>query len=654
MNRPKLKALLPRLALMAMPLAPGAACASSAPPAPPARAPAPAVAPPAEPPAPPPAQVFADAEVVPTFADPDRVTRLRAAFPVIEAAAAEEVAKQKIPGLVVGAIIDGELAWSRGFGARDLATPSAPDADTVYRIGSITKSVTALAVLSLRDEGALGLDDPLTRHVPEAARLVYPTRDAAPITLRQLLTHTSGLVRKAPIDIRKDSTEADLMASLSGLALQDAPGARHSYSNLGFGLLGVAASRAARAPLRDVVNRRVLAPLGMTATVWRAEDVPPARLATAYAPGPTGAPAPTPAWMLGATEGAGGLYSSVRDMARYVAFQLSAYPPRSAPETGPIRRSTVREAHATGFASGLSVRPAASTKKGDRLVDASAETYGSGWITEQTCEFEPLVRHNGGIDGFSSDLRFLPHEGVGVVVLANLADADPGAVSRKALRALAATGALARRAPSTPASLASALNRLIAVMNAWDETAYAAMLSPGRPAYPKEKEELAGYHARHGACRGFHALEILRSTAGRFRVDCEKGPLDMELSIGAAGLIDGFTGTTPDVPLTAEERRAAEALAGLIGRWSDAVYRKLLDRKSRSREDTVAFFDRVRAAHGACAVQSARQRGFTRTVHLTCDRGGDLTLSFTLDEADRAAVKSFGMRPFQSGTCPIR
>lgn len=658
MTLPLLKRLLRRIVTVALPLAAlGATACASATPAAPASVPPVAPAPvttTAAPVAAPHHQVFAEDASTPAFTDPDRSRRLGAAFPAIEEAAAQELVRQKLPGLAVGVIVDGELAWARGFGVVDLGTKVTPDADTVFRIGSITKSFTALAAMSLRDEGALGLDDPLTRHLPEAAGLVYPTRDAAPITLRQLLTHTSGLPRKAPIDIRKVSTEADLMASLAGLALQQSPGTHYSYSNLGFGLLGVAVGRAARAPYRDVVTRRVLAPLGMTATVWTAADVPRARLATAYAPGPGEARDVASPWMLGATEGAGGLYSSVRDMARYVALQLAAYPPRSTPEAGPIRRSTVREAHATGFASGLTVTQASATGKGERLVDASAETYGFGWIAEQTCELDPIVWHNGGIDGFSSDLRFLPHEGVGVVVLANLADANPGAVSMKALRALAKTGALARRTLPTPPALAVALPRLIAVTNAWDEAAYAAMLSPGRPPFPREKEELAGYHERHGTCRGFAPLEVLSPTAGRFRIDCARGPLEMEVSVGPAGLIDGFTGTTPDVVLPPEERRAAEALTGLIGRWNAAVYSRVLDRTSRSRAETSAFFERVRNAHGACAVKSARQRGFARTVLLACDRGGDLTLSFSLDEAEPGAVKTFGMRPFQPGTCPVR
>src|SRR5205807_7588475 len=116
----------------------------------------------------------------------------------------DELAAQSVPGVSVGIVIDGELAYAKGFGVVDPATKAVPDADTVYRIGSISKSFTGLALLSLRDAGSLGLDDTLARWIPEAGKLVYPTRDARPITLRQLAQHTSGLQRDGAFDGEKD------------------------------------------------------------------------------------------------------------------------------------------------------------------------------------------------------------------------------------------------------------------------------------------------------------------------------------------------------------------------------------------------------------------------------------------------------------------
>ncbi|HEY6039787.1 MAG TPA: serine hydrolase domain-containing protein, partial [Kofleriaceae bacterium] len=170
------------------------ACGASSPPLPapppavvaaPVVAVAPVTAPPASSP-PQPEQLFAPAAPPPAFADPARRAKLAAAFTAIDKALEQERVAQGLPGVAVGIVIDGELAYAKGFGVVDPATKTVPDADTVYRIGSISKSFTGLALLSLRDDGVLALEDPLARWIPEAAKIVYPTRDERPITLHQL------------------------------------------------------------------------------------------------------------------------------------------------------------------------------------------------------------------------------------------------------------------------------------------------------------------------------------------------------------------------------------------------------------------------------------------------------------------------------------
>ena len=201
------------------------------------------------------AQRFADADPGYAFADPRRRQKLEAAFPAIDAAVEAERIKQGIPGFAIAIVIDGDVAYGKGFGVADLETKTAADADTVYRIGSITKSFTGLALLALRDEGALGIDDPLVKWIPEAAGLVYPSRDAAPITLRQILMHRSGLPRMGTFEPETGPTEDVIVQSLANLPLELIPGERFSYSNLGFGLAGIVARRAARASFHDVIGK---------------------------------------------------------------------------------------------------------------------------------------------------------------------------------------------------------------------------------------------------------------------------------------------------------------------------------------------------------------------------------------------------------------
>src|SRR5919201_1364815 len=103
-----------------------------------------------------------------------------------------------VPGAVWGVVIDGRLAHTGATGYRELATKSSPNADTVFRIASMTKSFTAMSILKLRDEGKLALDDPAEKYVPELASLKYPTSDSPKITIRHLLSHSEGFPEDNP------------------------------------------------------------------------------------------------------------------------------------------------------------------------------------------------------------------------------------------------------------------------------------------------------------------------------------------------------------------------------------------------------------------------------------------------------------------------
>src|SRR5262249_26084126 len=150
----------------------------------------------------------------------------------------------------------------------------------------------------------------------------------------------------------REPSEDEVVKSLAGFALESAPGSKQLYSNLGFGLLGIVVGRASHASLREVVAKKLLGPLGMSSTGWDPAGAPAGRVPTPYKKSALGVLERAGAWRLGASEGAGGIYSTLRDMARYAALQLSAYPPRSAPEAGAIRRSSVREAHFNALRSG--------------------------------------------------------------------------------------------------------------------------------------------------------------------------------------------------------------------------------------------------------------------------------------------------------------
>lgn len=596
----------------------------------------------------------------PSFRDPERKKKLASAFAAIEAIAEEERLRQNIPSVALGVVIDGELSFEKGLGFADLEKKTKPDQDTVYRIASITKSFTAATILSLRDDGSLSLDDPLSKWIEQASKLVYPTSDSPPITLRRLLTHTAGLPREPDsLGEQKKGASAEAVArSLAGLALDRTPGTRFSYSNLGFGLLGIVAGRAGDGSFREVMKKRVLAPLGMSATVWRKEDVSPEHLATAYTKGEDEKITPIEHLNFGeGVEGAGGLYSSVRDMAKYVAFQLAAYPARSAPDSGPLKRSSVREAHFSIVDDDHRVAQATAPAKGDSLVELSAYHYGYGWVRQTTCELDPVIWHNGGIDGYRTDIAFLPEHGVGVIVLTNLGTASPEPIANRALLALHKTGGLAPR--SLPLVLSPALEasmkRLLDVYTTWNEAGYKAMLAPGRDVpMASEKAELEGYKRLHGACKSFTPISVSDPRNAVIEMSCERGRLEMELGVGADGLITGFGGRSRDVPIPAALRPIADAFSKLTKKWDDAIYKKHLGRAKPGREEAAKLFEQLRAAHGTCTAKSLSSFVFDRKLVLECERGGNITVEWTGAEKEPDAVTAYKVLTERQGRCPVR
>ncbi|HWO19628.1 MAG TPA: serine hydrolase domain-containing protein [Kofleriaceae bacterium] len=630
----------------ATPLAPGAAAPPMAPP--------PSAAPAAAPAAAPSRQVFAEADPGYAFTDPDRHKKLVAALPALDAAVAAEMARQNLPGFAIGVVIDGVLEYEKGFGVTDLETKARPDGDTVYRIGSITKSFAALALLAMRDAGKLDLDDPLARWIPEASGLVYPSRDSRPITLRQLHAHTSGLPRVGTYDGDNGPSEETIVRSLPGLALDLAPDAEWRYSNLAYSLLGIVVGRAAGEPFHDVVAKHILVPLGMTSTVWSHDDVPAGRLATAYEVSQAGLARTQPV-RRGAGSARGGIYSTVRDMGRYVAWQLSAYPPRSDRDDGPIRRATLREAHSTGIPMSGWGRLEPAPKPGEPLIAYSASTYGFGWIREQSCDFDDLVTHSGSIDSYRAQIALSPSRGVGVVVLTNFAHSDPNAIARRALAELARTGALAKRVPRLSDAFPAAMQKLLAVQNQWDDAAYKAMIDPvWRSRLVEDRAELAGYKDLHGACRSFAPLHVASPTSARFKVECDRGALELDVSISSSsGLVTSFVGTSRGVAPPAGLRAQADAIVALIGKWDDGLHRRLLSKTKRSRADAQQYFADLRATQGACRIKGAVREALDWRMELDCDRGGGAALQLSLRDHDPAALDDYRVAP-AGGGCPRR
>ena len=313
---------------------------------------------------------------------------------VLSAAVERERADKELAAVSI-ALVDGdEVVWAAGFGPRDASGEVPATAATVYRVGSVSKLFTDIAIMQQVEAGRMDLDAPVRSYLPNFAP---DNRSGTPITLRHLMSHRSGLIREPPAGNYFDDGGTDLaatVASLNGTPLVYEPGARAKYSNAGIAVVGHALEAVRGEPFADHLRREVLEPLGMTAS--------------SFTPGPDIAGNLAHAWMWGFDRGlfdaptfelgmapAGSMYSTVLDLARF----MSAMFRRGEGVNGRVLGAEalesmwepqfVEEGTRTGYGLGFSVQ----------------ERFGERWLG-----------HGGAIYGFSTQLAFLPDAGLGVVV----------------------------------------------------------------------------------------------------------------------------------------------------------------------------------------------------------------------------------------------
>ena len=481
----------------------------------------------------------------PQVTDPARPQKIAALLPEIAKLYADYAAEKHAPGLVWGIVLDGRLLHTGTVGFANLERKIPVTATTGFRIASMTKSFTALAILKLRDAGKLGLDDPVERHLPEFRGLKPLTADAPTITLRHLLGMAAGFPEDNPWGDRQlGITDAQFAAFLArGLSFSNSPGVAFEYSNLGFALLGRVVSRVAGEPYQRYLTREILTPLGMKDTRWEFRDVPPDRLALGYR-WENLAWKPEPLERDGAYGAMGGLITSAEDFARYVAFHLAAWPPRDDADTGPVRRATVREMHTPIQPTG--VNAAAKTFAGE--PNPIANGYGFGLSVSLDSQGVRFVRHSGGLPGFGSEYRFFPDYGFGLFCFANVTYAGTGAINAKVAALLLEKAKLPPRTLPASTMLARRQQQLAALLAdaAWDERLGAEILAENVFLDRPRADWIAltrATLAQAGALSSVGALQPLNQLRGTF-------PL-----VGARGRIDVFFTLTPETPPKVQELR---------------------------------------------------------------------------------------------------
>jgi len=452
-----------------------------------------------------------------------RRQQLAPVFPSVDAIFQAVAHDHTIPGVAYGIVAAGELVHSGAIGiARVGATPLAL-VDTAFRIASMTKSFAALAIMMLRDAGKLALDDPVAAYVPELATLVYPTRDSAPITIRQLLTMAAGWPEDNAWGDRQVGLPDHAFTALlrAGVSCSNAPGVAFEYSNFGYMVLGRVIRNVSGVPCLAYITQQILQPLGMHDSCWQDADVPPDRLALGYR-WQDDAWLEEPALPSGGDIAAfGGLYSTVRDLARWVAFFLSAWPARDEADTGIARRSSLREMQQT-----WRVMPPDG-------ANPALRGYGYGLFTLHNGSY-PLVTHSGGLPGFGSNMSWAPDYGVAIVALANLTYAPMRQAATAAMDLLIGQSGICPPAVEPAAALADARADVIQLLAGWDD-ALADRLFAGNFFLDEDRgrwqARLETLRAHYGNLQADGAFEVENKLRGAWKMAGDRGECRVSISM---------------------------------------------------------------------------------------------------------------------------
>jgi CubicO group peptidase (beta-lactamase class C family) len=398
----------------------------------------------------------------PHFADDERIEKIGRAVILADDIYKNFAAENHFPSIAYAIIADGKLIHSGSYGEANIREKQTASAKTLYRIASMTKSFTAMAILKLRDEGKLSLQDPAAKYIPSLNSIHYLTNDSPQITIQDLMTMSAGFPEDNPWGDRQleDSDEDLIKLIQEGLSFSNAPGLQFEYSNLGYAMLGNIITQVSAMPYQQYINEQILKPLHMNDTEWEYTNVPPAQLALGYH------------WVNdqwqeepilhdGSFGAMGGLISSIEDFSKYVAFHLAAWPPRNDPETGPVKRSTVREMHQLWRVHQNS--PGSDTY--GPVVFGYA--YGLGWRKDARGILR--IAHSGGLPGYGSEWRIYPDYGIGVVSFSNRRYGAPSLANAMVMDTLVAVAQLKPRVVPVSEILEQRKAELLSNLPDWEE-----------------------------------------------------------------------------------------------------------------------------------------------------------------------------------------
>ena len=384
-----------------------------------------------------------------------------------------------------------------------------------------------MAILKLRDEGKLSLDDPVSKYVPALADLPYPTKDSPALTIRHLLTHSEGFPEDNPWGDRQLAQSDDAIKTFmrAGIPFFNAPRCRLRIFKLRVCDPGPDCCERLGKPYTDYIREQILAPLGMQSSTFEEAQVPRDRVAPGYS-WEDDAWKAEPILAHGSFGAMGGLWTSASDLARYVTFLMSAFPPRDETEQGPIRRSSAREMQQASR-----WQPAFAGRNGvDGPLQFSVGTYGYGLGVTQDCRLL-ISSHMVALPGYGSLMRWWPEYGVGMIAMSNLTYGGFGGLFADATTALHRTGAMQPRTVQPSQALLAAQKDVSQLVIKWDDALASRIAADNLfldETASRRAARIRELNGKHGVCTPATTIDAENALRGRWRMPCERGWLDVK------------------------------------------------------------------------------------------------------------------------------
>ena len=424
---------------------------------------------------------------------------------------------QHIPGMSYAIVVDTQIIHTQSYGYANREKKIEVNSHTRFRIASMTKSFTAMGIISLQEKKKLRIHDPAWWYIPALKNITYPTGDSPEITLFHLLTMTAGFPEDNPWADRQLSDTDDELVSLK-ISFSHEPGTTYEYSNLGYALLGQVIKNVSSQKYSDYINKTILTPLRMKESVWDYRAVEENKLAMGYRWEDN-------TWKKenllpdGSYNSMGGLLCSTDNFCKYISFLLSANPPQNnSTDSFPISRSGLREMQRSWV-----IR--------DRVKKNATVGYGLGLRCTYDSKGILKVGHGGGLPGFGSSFLFLPEYGIGIVALSNLTYADMGTPVAKAIDTiLSLTNISPRKLKPTKTLLQIQQYIIKNIPDMQDTTLFADNFFQDK-SWENRKKDMKHVSDISGKIQKIHPLILENALRGTFILSCEKKNIEIYFTL---------------------------------------------------------------------------------------------------------------------------